>query len=75
MSVNCSMQAVVRDLRQLAAKYAFIEKDGSKLQALCNAAEDCASLPHDELDRSIRLVVVPIHSVFVAKDENKRALR
>jgi DNA-directed RNA polymerase III subunit RPC5 len=75
MSVNCSMQAVVRDLRQLAAKYASNRKDGSKLQALCNAAKNCASLPHDELNRKIHLVAVPVHSVFVAKHEDKRALR
>lgn len=70
-----SMQAVVRDLRQLAAKYASNRKDGSKLQALCNAAKNCASLPHDELNRKIHLVAVPVHSVFVAKHEDKRALR
>lgn len=59
----------------LAAKYASNRKDGSKLQALCNAAKNCASLPHDELNRKIHLVAVPVHSVFVAKHEDKRALR
>jgi DNA-directed RNA polymerase III subunit RPC5 len=75
----CLLTAACRQLLETCASWLQnmlpIEKDGSKLQALCNAAEDCASLPHDELDRSIRLVVVPVHSVFVAKDENKRALR
>ncbi|RLN04966.1 uncharacterized protein C2845_PM13G08810 [Panicum miliaceum] len=70
-----SMQAVVRDLRQLAAKYASNRKDGSKLQALSNAAKSCASLPHDKLKNSISLVAVDVHDVFVAKPERMRTLR
>jgi DNA-directed RNA polymerase-3 subunit RPC5 len=70
-----SMQAVVRDLRQLAAKYASNRKDGSKLQALCEAAKSCASLSPDELKRSISLVAVNVHDVFVARHEQKRTVR
>jgi len=70
-----SMQAVVRDLRQLAAKYASNRKDGSKLQALSNAAKSCASLSHDELKHSISLVAAAVHDVFVAKPEVKVSLR
>ncbi|CAO2206358.1 unnamed protein product [Urochloa humidicola] len=70
-----SMQAVVRELRQLAAKYASDRKEGSKLQALSKAAKDCASLSHDDLTKSIYLVAVDIHDVFVAKPEQKRNLR
>ncbi|TKW09555.1 hypothetical protein SEVIR_6G110200v4 [Setaria viridis] len=70
-----SMQAVVRDLRQLAAKYASNRKDVSKFQALSDAAKYCASLPHDKLKSSILLVAVDVHDVFVAKHENKLALR
>ncbi|XP_066330173.1 uncharacterized protein [Miscanthus floridulus] len=70
-----SMQAIIRDLRQLAAKYASNRKDGSKLQALSNAAKSCASLPPDELNKSICQVAVPVHSVFVAKHEDRLALR
>jgi len=69
------MQAIIRDLRQLAAKYASNRKDGSKLQALSNAAKSCASLPPDELNKSICQVAVPVHSVFVAKHEERGALR
>ena len=69
------MQAVVRDLRQLAAKYASNRKDGSKLQALSNAAKSCASLSHDELIHSISLVAAAVHDVFVAKPEVKVSLR
>jgi len=69
------MQAVVRDLRQLAAKYASNRKDGSKLQALSNAAKSCASLSHDELKHSISLVAAAVHDVFVAKPEVKVSLR
>ncbi|OEL25699.1 hypothetical protein BAE44_0013283 [Dichanthelium oligosanthes] len=70
-----SMQAIVRDLRQLAAKYASNRKDGSKLQALSNAAKSCASLPHDELKKSLLLVAADVHDVFVAKNEEKFTLR
>lgn len=69
------MQAVVRDLRQLAAKYASTRKDGSKLLALSNAAKTCASLPHDKLKKSISLVAVDVHDVFVAKHEEKLTVR
>lgn len=69
------MQAVVRDLRQLAAKYASNRKDGLKLQILSNAAKNCASLPADKLKQLICLVAVDIHDVFVAKHEEKRTLR
>jgi len=70
-----SMQAVVRDLRQLAAKYASNRKDGSKLQALSKAAKDCASLPHDKLKQLISLVAVDVHDVYVAKHEEKSSIR
>ncbi|KAF8654908.1 hypothetical protein HU200_061337 [Digitaria exilis] len=70
-----SMQAVVRDLRQLAAKYASDRKDEQKMQALSNAAKSCASLPHDELRKKICDVAVEVHDVFVAKHELKFSLR
>ncbi|CAN6311348.1 unnamed protein product [Urochloa humidicola] len=70
-----SMQAVVRELRQLAAKYASDRKEGSKLQALSKAAKDCASLSPDELKNSIGLVAVDVHGVFVARHEEKLTLR
>lgn len=70
-----SMQAVVRDLRQLAAKYASNRKDGLKLQALSKAAKDCASLPPDKLKQYICEVAVDVHGVFVAKHEEMRSLR
>uniref|UniRef100_A0A0A9GGL1 Uncharacterized protein n=1 Tax=Arundo donax TaxID=35708 RepID=A0A0A9GGL1_ARUDO len=69
------MQAVVRDLRQLAAKYASDRKDGPKLQALSNAAKSCASLPHKELEESICQVAVPVHGVYVAKPTLQKNLR
>lgn len=75
----CLLTAACRQLLETCASWLQnmlpIEKDGSKLQALCNAAKNCASLPHDELNRKIHLVAVPVHSVFVAKHEDKRALR
>jgi DNA-directed RNA polymerase-3 subunit RPC5 len=69
------MQAIVRDLRQLAAKYASNRKDVSKFQALSDAAKDCASLPHDKLKDKILLVAVDVHGVFVVKHEDRLALR
>ncbi|KAL6640018.1 hypothetical protein ACP70R_022328 [Stipagrostis hirtigluma subsp. patula] len=70
-----SLQAVIRELRQLAAKYASNRKDGPKLQALSNAAKSCASLPHKELDESIRLVADLVHGVYVARDDKKMSPR
>ncbi|CAO2163774.1 unnamed protein product [Urochloa humidicola] len=70
-----SMQAVVRDLRKLAAKYASDRKEGSKLQALSKAAKDVASLSPDELKDSICTVAVDVHGVFVAKHEEIKSLR
>ncbi|CAN6277533.1 unnamed protein product [Urochloa humidicola] len=70
-----SMQAVVRELRQLAAKYASDRKEGSKMQALSKAAKDCASLSPNELKNSICLVAVDVHDVFVARHEEKLTLR
>ncbi|CAL4971480.1 unnamed protein product [Urochloa decumbens] len=70
-----SMQAVIRELRQLAAKYASDRKEGSKLQALSKAAKDCASLSPDKLKKSICKVAVDVHDVFVARHEQKLTLR
>ncbi|CAL5011543.1 unnamed protein product [Urochloa decumbens] len=70
-----SMQAVVRELRQLAAKYASDRKEGSKLQALSKAAKDCASLSQDKLKNSICSVAAEVHDVFVAKHDDKFNLR
>lgn len=70
-----SIQAVVRDFRQLAAKYASNRKDGPKLQALSNAAKTCASLPHKELHDSICHVAVRVHDVYVAKPVMRSSLR
>uniref|UniRef100_A0A0E0I9G9 DNA-directed RNA polymerase III subunit RPC5 n=1 Tax=Oryza nivara TaxID=4536 RepID=A0A0E0I9G9_ORYNI len=62
-----SIQAIRRDLRQLAAKYASDRKDGPKLQALSNAATNCASFPLVDLQKSLNQVAVPVHGVYVAK--------
>jgi DNA-directed RNA polymerase III subunit RPC5 len=69
------MQAIVRDLRQLAAKYASNRKDAQKWQALADAAKSGASLPHEELKTSITEVAVLVHDVFVAKHEHRNSLR
>ncbi|KAJ1259585.1 hypothetical protein BS78_10G167500 [Paspalum vaginatum] len=70
-----SVQAVVRDLRQLAAKYASNRKDGSRLEALSNAAKECASLPPDKLKQLLSQVAVLVNGVYVAKHEEKLSLR
>ncbi|KAF0898649.1 hypothetical protein E2562_009162 [Oryza meyeriana var. granulata] len=70
-----SIQAVRRDLRQLAAKYASDRKDGQKLQALSIAATTCASFPLVELQNSLKQVAVLIHGVYVAKPADKNSLR
>ncbi|TVU42261.1 hypothetical protein EJB05_08655 [Eragrostis curvula] len=67
-----SMQAVVRDLRQLAAKYASNRKDETRWQLYANAAKACASLPLEELKAFINEVAVPIHGVFVGKHQDKK---
>ncbi|XP_015695739.1 DNA-directed RNA polymerase III subunit RPC5 isoform X2 [Oryza brachyantha] len=70
-----SIQAIRRDLRQLAAKYASDRKDGQKLQALSNAATSCAALPLVELQKSVEQVAVHVHGVYVAKTPTKKSLR
>ncbi|KAK3121424.1 hypothetical protein QOZ80_8BG0652890 [Eleusine coracana subsp. coracana] len=70
-----SMQAIIRDLRQLAAKYASNRKDASKLQALANAAKSCASLPHEELEEMLKTISVPVHGVYIAKQTERNTLR
>ncbi|KAK3123420.1 hypothetical protein QOZ80_8AG0630530 [Eleusine coracana subsp. coracana] len=70
-----SMQAIIRDLRQLAAKYASNRKDASKLQALANAAKSCASLPHEELEEMLTGISVPVHGVYIAKQANQEGRR
>ncbi|GJN09764.1 hypothetical protein PR202_ga27798 [Eleusine coracana subsp. coracana] len=76
-NVYCSysMQAIIRDLRQLAAKYASNRKDASKLQALANAAKSCASLPHEELEEMLKTISVPVHGVYIAKQTERNTLR
>ncbi|GJN03506.1 hypothetical protein PR202_ga20961 [Eleusine coracana subsp. coracana] len=69
------MQAIIRDLRQLAAKYASNRKDASKLQALANAAKSCASLPHEELEEMLTGISVPVHGVYIAKQANQEGRR
>lgn len=51
----------------MAAKYASDRKDGPKLQALSNAATNCASFPLVDLQKSLNQVAVPVHGVYVAK--------
>uniref|UniRef100_A0A0E0LT30 DNA-directed RNA polymerase III subunit RPC5 n=1 Tax=Oryza punctata TaxID=4537 RepID=A0A0E0LT30_ORYPU len=70
-----SIQAIRRDLRQLAAKYASDRKDGPKLQALSNAATNCASFPLVDLQKSLNQVAVPVHGVYVAKPAKPNAPR
>ncbi|KAG8046879.1 hypothetical protein GUJ93_ZPchr0008g12002 [Zizania palustris] len=72
-----STQTVIRDLRQLAAKYASDRKGGQKSQALSNAAKTCASIPREELKDLIKQVAVDVHGVgvFVAKPPIKNSLR
>ncbi|KAL5223419.1 hypothetical protein ABZP36_028132 [Zizania latifolia] len=70
-----STQVVIRDLRQLAAKYASDRKGGQKSQALSNAAKTCASIPLTELHNSITQVAVPVYGVYVAKPPMKNSLR
>lgn len=70
-----SFQAVVRDLRRLAVKYASDRKDGARFQALSNAAKTCVSLSRKELDASIRLVAAFVHDVYVQKTEEKATMR
>lgn len=69
-----SFQAVVRDLRHLAVKYASDRKDG-RSQALSNAAQTCVSLSRKELDASIRVVAVFVNDVYVQKTEEKATMR
>ncbi|GJN35108.1 hypothetical protein PR202_gb23845 [Eleusine coracana subsp. coracana] len=73
--INDGMQAIIRDLRQLAAKYASNRKDASKLQALANAAKSCASLPHEELEEMLKTISVPVHGVYIAKQTERNTLR
>ncbi|CAM0955851.1 unnamed protein product [Alopecurus aequalis] len=70
-----SFQAVVRDLRHLAVKYASDRKDGARFQALSNAAKTCVSLPRKELEAAIKVLAVPVHDVFVQKTEQKNTIR
>jgi DNA-directed RNA polymerase-3 subunit RPC5 len=73
--VHCSFQAVVRDLRHLAVKYASDRKDGAKFQALSNAAKTCVSLPRKELEASIKVVAVDVHDVYVQRTEERGTVR
>ena len=73
--VHCSFQAVVRDLRHLAVKYASDRKDGARFQALSNAAKNCVSLSRKELDASIKVVAVPVHDLYVQRTEEKYTMR
>ncbi|KAK1697144.1 hypothetical protein QYE76_013841 [Lolium multiflorum] len=70
-----SFQAVVRDLRHLAVKYASDRKDGAKFQALSNAAKTCVSLPRKELEASIKVVAVDVHDVYVQRTEERSTVR
>jgi formate-dependent nitrite reductase cytochrome c552 subunit len=72
---HCSFQAIVRDLRHLAVKYASDRKDGARFQALSNAAKTCVSLSRKDLEVSIKDIAAPVHDVYVQKTEEKNTVR